>query len=55
MTLTEDKIREAIAESGKTKTSEMMSYLERFHKGNYNKVVAKKNATELANEMKSYL
>jgi hypothetical protein len=51
----ESEIRQAIAESGKTKVKEMMAYLEIFMNKPYDKKLARKNCSELAKEMKAYL
>lgn len=52
--LTESQIREIFAESGKMTVREMISYLEARHSGNYDKKVARDNATELVADMKNY-
>lgn len=49
--LSEDKIREIFAESGKMTVREMMSYLESRYSGKYNKELAKRNAKELISQM----
>ena len=53
--LTESKIREIFAESGKMTVKEMMSYLEARHSGNYDKKVARDNAKELVADIKKYI
>lgn len=50
--LTENKIREIFAESGRTRFKDLMKYLEVRHSGNYDKKVAEDNAKALVKEMK---
>lgn len=52
MQLTESKIREMFAESGKTTVKELMSYLEFRQSGNYDKKLANDNAKEMVKEMR---
>ncbi|NQX83972.1 MAG: hypothetical protein HRS57_02135 [Mycoplasmataceae bacterium] len=51
----ESEIREMIAESGKTKITDVMVYLERRMKKPYDVKLARKNARELIKEMKKYM
>jgi len=50
--MSEDDIRQAMAESGKMKASDLMKYMKSRHAGKYDPKVAKENAKELADEMK---
>ena len=53
-TATEFEIREMIAESGKTKQREIMSYLRLHMNKEYDLKVAARNAKEMIREMKGY-
>jgi len=53
--LTESKIREIFADSGKMKVKDLMSYLEHRHSGNYDKKIARSNAKEVIAEAKRYM
>ena len=53
--MNEFEIREALAESGKTRVNDMMAYLKHWHAGKYDVRLARKIAKELVAEMKPYL
>jgi hypothetical protein len=53
--MSEDKIRQALAESGKMTVRDMMAYMKRMHAGKYDVKLAKKNAKELVADMKGYV
>ena len=50
--ITETKIRAIFADSGKHLSSQMLSYLKQHHKGEYDLTVARRNAKEMAQEIK---
>ena len=53
--MSEDKIRQALAESGKMTVRDMLAYMKHKHAGKYDMTLAKKNAKELVADMKGYM
>jgi len=53
--MSEMKIREAMAESGKTRVNDLMKYMKAHYAGKYDIKVARENAKELVADMKKYM
>ena len=49
--MSEDNVRQAMAESGKSKVAELMSYMKAKYAGKYDTKMARMNAKELVADM----